>query len=125
MLFRSTERAGVAMEAMIDAIVAAKSRGATDVQLAEAFAFQRKAQFRLDWVYAENSMGFHAAQETARLLAESIDYSRQAQLAAQAIAPTGAVVTQPTTQPVFGVTPTPQAPKGPQTPGPGEVGPRP
>ena len=120
-----TERAGVAMEAMIDAIVAAKSRGATDVQLAEAFAFQRKAQFRLDWVYAENSMGFHAAQETARLLAESIDYSRQAQLAAQAIAPTGAVVTQPTTQPVFGVTPTPQAPKGPQTPGPGEVGPRP
>jgi formate-dependent nitrite reductase cytochrome c552 subunit len=43
---------------------------------------QRQAQWRLDFVAAENSMGFHAAQELARILAESIDLSRQAELAA-------------------------------------------
>ena len=43
---------------------------------------QRKAQWRLDFVAAENSMGFHAPQELARILGESIDYSRQAQLEA-------------------------------------------
>ena len=58
---------------------------------------QRKAQWRLDFVAAENSMGFHAPQELARILGESIDMSRQAQLAAVSlkatlaqIAPTGA-----------------------------------
>ena len=34
-------------------------------------------------------MGFHAPQETARILAEAIDYARQGQLAATALA-TGA-----------------------------------
>ncbi len=41
---------------------------------------QRKAQWRLDFVSAENSMGFHAPQEAARILAEAIDYARQGQL---------------------------------------------
>ncbi|MBK8480195.1 MAG: ammonia-forming cytochrome c nitrite reductase subunit c552 [Proteobacteria bacterium] len=45
---------------------------------------QRAAQWRLDFVAAENSMGFHAPQELARILAESIDLSRQAQLQAVA-----------------------------------------
>ena len=35
----------------------------------------------LDFVEAENSTGFHAAQEAARILAESIDFSRQGQIA--------------------------------------------
>jgi len=43
---------------------------------------QRKAQFRLDFVTAENSMGFHAPQESARILGEAIDYARQGQMAA-------------------------------------------
>ena len=43
---------------------------------------QRAAQWRLDFVAAENSMGFHAPQEMARILAESIDLSRQAQVKA-------------------------------------------
>ena len=43
---------------------------------------QRAAQWRLDYVAAENSMGFHAPQEMARILAESIDLSRQAQVKA-------------------------------------------
>jgi nitrite reductase (cytochrome c-552) len=41
---------------------------------------QRKAQFRLDFVAAENSMGFHAPQEVARILAEAIDYARQGEI---------------------------------------------
>jgi nitrite reductase (cytochrome c-552) len=43
---------------------------------------QRAAQWRLDFVAAENSMGFHAPQEMARILGESIDLSRQAQVKA-------------------------------------------
>jgi nitrite reductase (cytochrome c-552) len=45
-------------------------------------ALQRGAQWRLDMVAAENSMGFHAPQEMARLLGESIDLSRQAEVKA-------------------------------------------
>ncbi len=53
-----------------------------DAALKELGDLQRAAQWRLDFVAAENSMGFHAPQETARILAESIDLSRQAQLRA-------------------------------------------
>ena len=41
---------------------------------------QRAAQWRLDFVAAENSMGFHAPQEMARILGEAIDLSRQAEV---------------------------------------------
>jgi nitrite reductase (cytochrome c-552) len=57
-----------------------------DPALKELEELQRAAQWRLDIVAAENSMGFHAPQEMARILAESIDLSRQAQLKAQALA---------------------------------------
>ena len=50
---------------------------------APARALQRKAQWRLDFIAAENSMGFHAPQEAARVLAEAIDYARQGEIAAQ------------------------------------------
>ena len=63
-------------------IVARQEAGATPAELAPALALQRKAQWRLDYVAAENSMGFHAPAETGRILAESIDYARQGQLAA-------------------------------------------
>jgi nitrite reductase (cytochrome c-552) len=49
-----------------------------DKELSEIAELQRAAQWRLDFVAAENSMGFHAPQELARILAESIDLSRQA-----------------------------------------------
>jgi Cytochrome c552 len=49
--------------------------------VAAARDFQRRAQFYLDFVEAENSTGFHAPQEAARILAESIDFTRQGQLA--------------------------------------------
>src|SRR5262249_1148676 len=78
-----TQRAAGALTDMMDAIKGARRRGATDEQIDSALKLHRRAQWRLDFVAAENSMGFHAPQEVARILAESIDYSRQAQLAAQ------------------------------------------
>jgi len=79
------QRSATAYIDMLDAVAAAKKGGATPEQLAAVFALQRKAQWRLDFVAAENSMGFHAPQETARILAESIDYARQGQLAARGL----------------------------------------
>ena len=55
-------------------------------ELKDVAALQRAAQWRLDFVAAENSMGFHAPQELARILGEAIDLSRQAQLKAVSIA---------------------------------------
>ena len=52
---------------------------ASDPKLKELGELQRSAQWRLDFVAAENSMGFHAPQELARILGESIDMSRQGQ----------------------------------------------
>ncbi len=60
---------------------AAKMADKTDRQLAMAQDLQRKAQFYLDFVEAENSSGFHAPQEAARILGESIDFSRKGQIA--------------------------------------------
>jgi nitrite reductase (cytochrome c-552) len=56
-----------------------------DPKLKELGELQRAAQWRLDFVAAENSMGFHAPQELARILGESIDLSRQAQVKAVAM----------------------------------------
>jgi nitrite reductase (cytochrome c-552) len=107
-------RAGTALSDMMKAIVDAKSAGISDEQLKPATDLQRKGQWRLDFIYAENSMGFHAPQETARVLGESIDYLRQAQLQAEALRLNP--VKNPTSVPVApveGVTPTNQAPAGP------------
>ena len=78
-------RSATALMDLLDAVAAARKSGATDAQLQNVLALQRKAQWRLDFVAAENSMGFHAPQETARILAESIDYARQGQLAAKTL----------------------------------------
>jgi nitrite reductase (cytochrome c-552) len=76
------QRAAKATTDMLDAIVAAKKSGASEADLKNAAALHRKAQWRLDFVAAENSMGFHAPQELARILGEAIDYARQGQLEA-------------------------------------------
>jgi len=76
------QRGGAAIVDLIDAIVAQKRGGAGEAQLAKALALQRRAQWRLDFIAAENSMGFHAPQEAATILAEAIDFARQGQLAA-------------------------------------------
>ncbi len=76
------DRAAVAMTDMLDTILAVQARGATEEQLQPIRVLQRKAMWRLDYISSENSKGFHADQEAARILGESIDYSRQAQAAA-------------------------------------------
>lgn len=73
-----------ALDALVDLIddtKAAIDGGATDAQLAEARSYQRKASFYVDYVEAENSSGFHADQESARILADSINFSRLGQRA--------------------------------------------
>ena len=76
------QRGGAALMDLLDAIKAAKEAGATQEQLKESLELQRKAQWRLDFIAAENSMGFHAPQEAARVLGEAIDYARQGQASA-------------------------------------------
>ncbi|QQS39900.1 MAG: ammonia-forming cytochrome c nitrite reductase subunit c552 [Acidobacteriota bacterium] len=73
----------IAMDALVGLITSikeARESGVPDEQLAVAKDFQRKAQFYLDFVEAENSMGFHAPQEATRILGESINFSLQGQL---------------------------------------------
>ncbi len=69
----------LAMDALMDLIAqikAAKEAGKPEADLAEANEYQRRAQFYLDFIEAENSMGFHAPQESARILGESMNFSR-------------------------------------------------
>jgi nitrite reductase (cytochrome c-552) len=75
------QRGGAAIVDLIDAILAAKKQGAPQAALDAAMKAQRRAQWRLDFIAAENSMGFHAPQEAARVLGEAIDYARQGQIA--------------------------------------------
>jgi nitrite reductase (cytochrome c-552) len=68
--------------ALLDDIKAAQVRGGRSAtQIQNAQLMQRRGQFLLDFVEAENSMGFHAGGEAARILAKSIDYLRQGQIA--------------------------------------------
>ncbi len=76
------QRAAKALMDQFDAIAQAKKEGAEAKDLQLSYDHQRKAQWRLDFVAAENSMGFHAPQETARILGEAVDEARQGQWAA-------------------------------------------
>jgi nitrite reductase (cytochrome c-552) len=66
---------------LIDDIKAAAAAGQNTNDITIGQDFQRKAQFYLDFVEAENSTGFHAPQEAARILGQSIDFSRKGQSA--------------------------------------------
>jgi nitrite reductase (cytochrome c-552) len=77
------QRAAQALMDQLDAMVEAKKDGVPEAQLTAARDFQRKAQWRLDFISSENSMGFHAPQEAARVLGEAIDYARQGEIAAR------------------------------------------
>jgi nitrite reductase (cytochrome c-552) len=79
----------------IDAILMAQEVGATDEQLEEARYLQRRATLRWDFVHSENSTGFHSPQESARVLADAINYARQSQISAErAAAQLGATAQQ-------------------------------
>jgi nitrite reductase (cytochrome c-552) len=85
---RTFQIRNVAMDALISLIndiKGASSGGATDAQLAPARDEQRQAQFLLDFIEAENSMGFHASQEAMRILALSIEHTRRGETALRAV----------------------------------------
>jgi nitrite reductase (cytochrome c-552) len=73
-------RAEDALLDLLDSLKAAKQGNTNARTMQEALALQRKAQWRVDFINAENSMGFHAAQESSRILGEAIDYARQGQI---------------------------------------------
>lgn len=75
---------GIAMDALVELISdirEANQDGTEAERIDDAQNFQRRAQFLLDFIEAENSMGFHAPQEAMRILGLSIDYSRRGQIA--------------------------------------------
>ena len=74
----------LALDALVDLIgdlKAARQQGRSNAALAKPRNLQRRAQFLLDFVEAENSTGFHAPQEAVRILGASINYSRLGQVA--------------------------------------------
>lgn len=78
---RTFQLRGVALDALnqfINQLGESKRRLAPEV-LAEAYSYQKSAQFYLDFVEAENSMGFHAPGEALRILGLSIDFTRKGQ----------------------------------------------
>jgi nitrite reductase (cytochrome c-552) len=81
---RTFQVRNLAMDALVGLIADIKTAQATGLsaqQLASARDEQRQAQFLLDFIEAENSMGFHAPQEAMRVLALSLDHARKGQLA--------------------------------------------
>jgi nitrite reductase (cytochrome c-552) len=73
-------------DALVDAIAALKlatANPAADATLLdEARQLHRKAQFMWDFVSAENSMGFHNPEYILKILADSTNLARQAQMKA-------------------------------------------
>jgi len=81
---RTFEMRNMALDAVLQLtkeIAAEVKRDSTSGNVRRARDYQRKAQFLADFIEAENSMGFHADQEAALILAKSIDLSRRGQMA--------------------------------------------
>jgi nitrite reductase (cytochrome c-552) len=94
--FAERNRAFDALVALIGDLKAARDAGTADAALEGARGHQRRAQFLLDFVEAENSTGFHAPGEALRLLATAIDEARLGQLALRGpVAPPAAAPSPP------------------------------
>lgn len=79
---RTYELRGIAMNALtefIGQLGEAKDRIKDRKKLDEIYKYQRAAQFYVDFIEAENSMGFHAPGEALRVLGLSIDQTRKGQ----------------------------------------------
>ncbi|MCR9145245.1 MAG: ammonia-forming cytochrome c nitrite reductase subunit c552 [bacterium] len=75
---------GLALDALVEFISdleRAQKTKPNAPEIKRALEFQRQAQFYIDYVEAENSMGFHAPQEATRILGTAIDLIRQGQRA--------------------------------------------
>lgn len=81
---RTVELRNAALDALMDLVgdlASAREAGRSDEELAEARRLQKRAQMMIDFIESENSAGFHAPQEAARVLAQAIDTVRKAQRA--------------------------------------------
>jgi nitrite reductase (cytochrome c-552) len=77
---RTHEIQNLALDALmdlLDSIKGARTEDFPQETLQIAGDYQRKAQFMIDFINAENSMGFHADQESARVLSLALDYARR------------------------------------------------
>ena len=79
---RHMEMRNTAMNAVVELIESIKKAQVDKLaanKIAKAQDAHREAQFLIDYVEAENSMGFHAPQEAARLMIKAMDIIRKAQ----------------------------------------------
>ena len=73
-----------ALDALMDLIrdiKTAHTDGTNPAYIEQAQQYQRKGQFMIDFVMSENSMGFHAPEESVRVLGDAINLCRLGQLA--------------------------------------------
>ena len=75
---RTYELRNIAIDAVLDLAraIGAQKADSLNARVRAAQGYHRKAQFLTDFIEAENSMGFHADQEAARILANAINYAR-------------------------------------------------
>ena len=77
---RHLEMRKKAMDALMvfmDNIKIAQKNNMAKDRLDKALNYQREAQFLIDFIEAENSYGFHAPQEAARLIVQAMDRIRE------------------------------------------------
>jgi nitrite reductase (cytochrome c-552) len=79
--YEMRNRALDASLALAKSIAEAVAIDSTSPAIAKARQHHRAAQFLTDFVEAENSMGFHAPQEAARVLARALDEARKGEIA--------------------------------------------
>ena len=76
----------MSMDALMDLIhdlEVAQTDGTPAERIEIARTYHRKASFFNDYLYSENSYGFHATAESQRILADAIDAARKGQEALQ------------------------------------------
>ena len=69
-----------ALMAFINDLKMAQEKKIDSARIKKAQTLQREAQFLIDFIEAENSAGFHAPQEAARLIVQALDKIREGQL---------------------------------------------
>ncbi|WP_235905238.1 MULTISPECIES: ammonia-forming cytochrome c nitrite reductase subunit c552 [Actinomyces] len=77
----SRDRAFDTLVGLISDLEAAKSDGTSPEQIALAQQYQRKASFYLDYVYSENSYGFHAPDYEQRIINQAEHAAQNGRLA--------------------------------------------
>jgi len=82
-------------KAHFDAAAAMQAK-ATDDELAPARKLIRHAQFKWDYVAANNGMGFHSPQESMRILGNAIDDAQRARLALARLLAVKGITAEPT-----------------------------